>query len=485
MASELEDKDGDRKKQRLDPAASAHANVPAGKGEVTPEVARVVNLLQRLDKLHSKSLANESLATNALANEQLAKSPTNVPPPLPRGDHAKSDHAKSDHARPNQGGLSSLSDRHGNHAGLRAVPSAPIAFAPQPFPPVRASIDLPSVLQGPLPVRNDAGTPSPVRPMPSAANPPVASDNPAGQAVKHQRDNPPVVLICSVIIGLVMLGGLGLYQFQRGSPVTQRDPAVSNSSINQARADAAASLAPAKTADPVSATCAASLTGTEHGVVTLAVSDPSRAGQTATIAIDDLSYRAAFDAKGALRFDAPLFAQQGVVSWDRPNATPCEKRVVMPKASGMLRVALVSSGDVALDLHVIEPNAWFGGPSGHISNLNRNEDQSRGAGRVQTFGDGFGAARTVVYTIDAARIAPGGVLNAFVNPSASDTKGSAACTQDAQKGEEPKVEYQVLILRTSPQSDDVQRETKAFSMGISPCGANAGGGRSERIIVRN
>ena len=456
MASELDDKEGDRKKVRVTPAAATDGDRPARKGEVTPEVARVVNLLQRLDKLHSKPPANE-------------------PPPVPRGDHA---------------GLSSLSERPRERAGLRAVPSAPIAFTPPPLPPVSTRDDLPSVLKGPLPVGNDATKTGPAVSAQQAAAPgaaPFAAAKLDRPQTREKRDKPPVVLIGSVIIGLVAFGGLGLYQFQRGAPVARRDQALPETSTGggQARADAAASLVPAKTADAAGASCAASLTGTDQGVVMLAMTDTSRAGKMTTIAVDDLNYRTAFDANGVLRFEAPLLAQQAVVRWDRANGPSCEKPVVMPKAAGMLRVALVWSGEVALDLHVIEPNAWFGGPSGHISSLNRNTDQSHGAGLIRAFGDGKGAAKALVYTVEAARIAPGGVLNAFVKPAANAAKESAACADKAATGEERQVQYQVLILRTAAQSGEVQTETKSFAIAISPCGADGGGGRGERIIVKN
>jgi hypothetical protein len=331
------------------------------------------------------------------------------------------------------------------------------------------------VLQGPLATDTDANQISPATPAQSNA---AANRSPS----KQDRDNPPIVLIGSIIIGLVAFGGLGLYQFQR-TPGAPRDQTAANPSLTPSRADAMANLVPGKPAD-AGAACAASLTGTDRGVVTLAMTDAARAGQALAVSIDDARYSAMFDAKGALRLEAPLFSRQAIVRWDQANGPACEKLVVMPAGPGMLRVALVWSGEAALDLHVIEPNAWFGGPVGHISNLNSNSDQSHGAGRLQAFGDAKAPVKAHVYTIEASRIAPGGVLNAFVKPAASEAKLSAACSGKAA-GDEQQVQYEVLILRTTAQSGEVQRETKSFAMSINNCAADGGGDRSERIIVRN
>jgi hypothetical protein len=273
---------------------------------------------------------------------------------------------------------------------------------------------------------------------------------------------------------------LGLYQFERNAPAARRDQAMPETpaAAGQTRADAAASLVPSKLNEAGGA-CTAQLTSTERGVISLTMADPARSGQAMPIAIDDVSYGARFDAKGVLRFDAPMLAQRSVVRWEQSGGSPCEKPVVMPATGGLLRVALVSPGGAALDLHVIEPNAWFGGPSGHISAFNANMDQKHGAGLIQAFGDGKGGARAQVYSVEASRIAPGGVLNAFVKPVTASAKDGAACA-------DKQVLYQVLILRQAAQTGDVQTETRSFAMAIGACGASGGADdRSERIIVRN
>ncbi|MEQ1695766.1 MAG: hypothetical protein ABL901_07995 [Hyphomicrobiaceae bacterium] len=455
MASELGDKDGDRNKLRVATAAASGGDPPVGKGEVTPEVARVVNLLQRLDKLHSKQAGNEPASVQRVAS-----------------------------VRADSGGLSSLGDRASDRGGLRSVPSPPIAFSPQPLPPVRASHDLPQVLNAPLPVseaKGDVG--QTVEPVPGTLPPaPVLSMEPP------RRDKPPALLIASVLTGLVAVAGVGLYQFQRMAPAERRDQLipVGTQGREPARADAAAAVVASTAADVTGGSCAVPLTTSKPGVVGLAMNDPARAGQTMGIAVDDVSYRAAFDAKGNLRFEAPMLAQQGVVRWDRKNGPPCELPFVSATTGGLLRVALIWTGPSALDLHVIEPNAWFGGPSGHISSLDLNADQSHGAGHIQVFGDGKAGARAHVYTVEASRIAQGGFLNAFVKPAATIVSDGSACTDAARPGNEQQVYYQVLVLRTAAQSDAVQSEARSFSMAIGSCGAKQGSGDlSERIIVRN
>lgn len=461
MASELDDNEGNRKKQRVMPAAANADGAPKGigpglQGEVTPEIARVVNLLLRLDQLHSRP-------------------PESGPPPLPRTHYRQPDKSLS-----NSSSLSSLSDRSSDRGARRAVPSDPIAFTPPPLPPLRAASDLPAVLQAPLVAGIDANQISPATPV--QPQPPNAAVNQS--LAKQDRDNPPVVLIGSIIIGLVVLGGFGMYQFQR-PPGAPSDQTVTNPPVAPTKADAIANLVPANPVAASGGPCAANLTGTERGVIALAMTDAARAGQTLAISIDDARYSAGFDAKGALRFEAPLLSRQAVVRWDQANGPACEKTVVMPVGPGLLRVALVWSSEAALDLHVIEPNAWFGGPIGHISNLNRNSDQSHGAGQIQAFGDAKASSmRSHVYTIEASRIAPGGVLNAFVKPSASEAKPGTACAGNAASDEQ-QVQYEVLILRTTAPSGEVQRETRSYAMGIDKCGANGGSDRSERIIVRN
>ena len=221
MASELDDNEGNRKKLRGAPAAAKNAELPHAQDEVTPEVARVVNLLQRLDKLHSKQ-------------------PQNAPPPLPPADHTRAQSSKPKHGQSDSGGLSSLGDRYLDRAapdrnGLRAVPSSPVAFSPPPLPPVRtASSDLPTVLKGLLPVGDEIPVhPAVLEPQAPALIEAVEPE----RARKHKRDDPPVVLIGAAIIGLVVVAGVGMYQFQQ-IPGAPRDQAVSNPTAGPVRAGA-------------------------------------------------------------------------------------------------------------------------------------------------------------------------------------------------------------------------------------------------------
>ena len=331
--------------------------------DVALEVARVVNLLQRLEKLHGQpQVAN-------LSSPMTAES----------------------------GGLSSLKDRR-RQTSLQPEPALP------PLDLTRASglrtkdirtkeniLGLSLVDKSPNgAARIDAMA---ARPPAEVRDTPVVEKEDVGEKVDLaprgvtavERDPSSKKWLSVVAVGAVCFGGVavGAWMFLARPTLDFSGKATSGSLASlQPTGQTAAALVGdvGGLARPQAGGCSASLVSDDRGFLKLALHDPSRAGKLVSIKVDDVSYRAAFDAKGDVGFAAPLLAQQAVVSWDHLDGTSCQKPVVLTNTKPLLRVALVWTGGDVLDLHVIEPNAWFGGPAGHISILSPNTDRSQGLG---------------------------------------------------------------------------------------------------------
>lgn len=460
MTGQSDEKNGERAKQRLSPEIPSGGAAPvkaAASGDVHEEVARVVNLLQRLDKLHSQP--NQSGPSGQANPSGMAA--------VPGTGQVRSTGAD---------GLSTLSALKQERPVSRAMPAAPVPYlVPPPAPVVRpvtpdaAGGGAPPDVAGPLPLV--LGKPEPA----------------SGAPARTKIDRAPIALIGSVIAGVVALGSWGLFNLQSGGVTGQAAaPKFGHGTAlpTEARADAVALLAPPKTVKPEGVAlpgCGTVALSAGGGALSLAVSDPAMAGQAATVTVDGLAFRTGFESGGRLNFRAPLLSPAPVVRWAGAGGKACEQTATVAAGPPVLRVALVWSGDGALDFHVIEPNAWFGGPSGHISNLSPNSGRDQGVGSMDVFGQP-GSTTVFVYDADPARIPAGGVINAFVKPGAP---AGETCGEEAKSAPGRQVHYQVHILRAAA-GQALHQEVQAFSMQVPACGGGAGAGTdSERIMVRN
>ena len=430
---------------------------PPAVDSVNEEVARVFDLLQRLDKLH----AGQSQ------------------PPPPIAPYS---------SRP-QDSLSSLASLKPDRSHLRAVPSSvPSSYIappqmPQQMPPPMP-VSQPSVTPPAIPATSSASE------LPSILSKASAPPQPELSPRKPKTDRPPVMLIASVIIGLAALGGWGLLNLQRegsfaGGPSAPNLTAAST----HASLDTTAAFAkdPQLGGLPKSA-CAVSITAQSRGALSLGVTDPTRKGATASFDVGGRIYKAAFDAAGRLTFKAPLLAESQTVRWDNGSGTACEQTAALPADVPLLRIALVWTGDATLDLHVIEPNAWFGSPAGHISSLQPNIALTQGVGSIETYGLRSDSTNAIVYAVDATRVPPGALINAFVKPATTVTNPSQPvsvdCSSSAAAPPAAEVQYQVHVLRSGP-GTPLQSDVHTYAMQVPSCGSPPGDDRAERIMVRN
>jgi len=474
MTGQSDEKNGERapKPSALDGPGGGNAPLPIGapdaaNGTVSEDVARVVNLLQRLDKLHSNP--------SPLAN----------PLPLDAGSRGAPAHESTNTRAPGADGLSSLSGLRDRSRGAASMP-VPYLVPPTLPPTLPPAADRDAVLGN-------------VRPDPVALVPKqqgvLENKTEHGVAVgplrsaggSTQAARVPLVLIGSMIVGFVAVGAWALFEVQGGGAGVkraEREPTNAAIAPAQARMDAVAGVAPPLAEVPegiAMAGCGHVSLRAGKGVLTLAVTDPTRAGQTIPVAVGDVALSATFGPAGRLQLRAPLLGESAAVRWAGSADATCESTAVLASDGALLRVALVSSGAGALDLHVIEPNAWFGGPSGHISNLAPNADKARGAGAIETFGNRDGS-RVVVYAVDPARIPAGGLINAFVQP---DSAGIPSCGDAVTSVGDRQILYQIHILRSVP-GLALQRDIRNFSMQLPSCAEpGASAVPSERIMVRN
>lgn len=502
MADERDDNSpGYKPPDRRDRGTEAALPQPSP-GDVAQEVARVVNLLQRLEQLHAKPVAASPLAP----------------------------------AHPGRtGGLSAL-----RPPDQRAeAPQSRARFALPQAPPPLPSSD--SATPPPLATLTSA-TPSPLAELWRDPAVPMHDDdaepgfaelvaNPAAASQARLPSEPtsrvPLAALGLLAMVSAVVAALGLWRLQTaGAPHAaaalvatppSKDEAVVRPGSDprapgpMAVTDSDPSAAPASeqaaTRSDTPSGCSAAITGTLDGAMTFDLNDPARADQPITIKVDDLSYPTSFDARGWLHFEAPLLSSRALVSWELANGASCQKGAQGSLATPLLRLALVWTGADTLDFHVIEPNAWFGSPTGHVSIANPNRDLSHGAGHVQTYGQGRDGPKIAVYAVDPGRIPAGAVLNAFVKPAPIERSPSGAtananlvrqatasdagqvaptCGDQTRPMHASQIPYQLLILRSGPQAGEFSRETRSFSMAIPPCGATAlARERAERIIVKN
>jgi hypothetical protein len=103
------------------------------------------------------------------------------------------------------------------------------------------------------------------------------------------------------------------------------------------------------------------------------LSDPTRAGKTLTVGVDDfgddprLDYDARFDASGNLTLKAPIFHESAPVQWEGADGAACRQTVRFTGFDRAFRAALIWSGPAVLALHVVEPTGAIGSANHYVS----------------------------------------------------------------------------------------------------------------------
>lgn len=209
--------------------------------------------------------------------------------------------------------------------------------------------------------------------------------------------------------------------------------------------------------------CGALVGQPEPGFVRLRLADASRAGSALLVKVDDIDYRGKFAADGTFSLVVPRLSATAAVRWAGLDGRPCSTPA--PDAAGeaaQLRVALVWEGIAPLGLHILEPKAWLGSTTGHISAAQPNSDLSRGAGRMHTFGGPGDPARVAFYSVELARLGSPGILNAVV-------KLETAAEPCSSPDRPATIRYQLHTARMA-QGAAPSPEVRAFAFQLPACG---------------
>lgn len=218
--------------------------------------------------------------------------------------------------------------------------------------------------------------------------------------------------------------------------------------------------------------CDEALVVADQKTLRLTLDEPGRAGTTLKIQVDDFDYRASFAADGKLSLEAPRFKQESVVRWLRNDNAPCTRPITAAGEASVLHVALVWKGEVGLELHVVEPGSWPGNTTGYVSPLQSNDDSSRGAGSLRTFGMGSDPVRIQVYSVFYDRIAKESVFNVQVR-LAPRLAGGGTCGSIAGVFDNEELPYDIYIVRDGGAAAPYRREVQSFAFKVPPCGATA------------
>ena len=210
----------------------------------------------------------------------------------------------------------------------------------------------------------------------------------------------------------------------------------------------------------------------------LRLADASRAGSPLLVKVDDIDYRGRFAADGTFSLVVPRLSATTAVRWAGLDGRPCSTPA--PDATdeaAQLRVALVWEGAASLGLHILEPMAWLGSTTGHISAAQPNSDLSRGAGRMHVFGGVGDPARVAFYSVELARLGSPGILNAVVKLEPA----AGPCSSPEQSAT---IRYQLHTARTG-QGTAASPEVRAFAFQLPACGKGAAAALPvERIAIK-
>lgn len=140
------------------------------------------------------------------------------------------------------------------------------------------------------------------------------------------------------------------------------------------------------------------------GVVTIALTDPARRLQRATVTIDDITYTASFDVSGSLHAAGPLFHPFADIGWPDHGGAACHRQVTFPGFASAYRTALVWQGTAEMALHVGEAGAKPGDVTHYVSAWRPNNDFAAGDGEIVSFGEAAAdTSRVQLYRVPADR----------------------------------------------------------------------------------
>lgn len=239
----------------------------------------------------------------------------------------------------------------------------------------------------------------------------------------------------------------------------------------------------AGSATQVADTCESALVEGDQRSVRLSLADPDRTGTHTELVVNDISYRAMFGADGRLSLEAPRLDESPVLRWVQRDGSVCQRNVPRPEGPPSLQVAVMWSGDLGLELDVVEPHSWPGSPTGYITSLQPNLEGAHGAGAIRAFGRQGDPNRALVYSVATADIGASGVLNVQVKLSPR-AEGGGTCGASAEVFTNAEVLYEVYIVRDDGAAGKFRRENKAYAFKVPPCGATAAYQRIERLSVR-
>ena len=187
--------------------------------------------------------------------------------------------------------------------------------------------------------------------------------------------------------------------------------------------------------EPKRDACDATVSETS-GVVTLSLTDATRAGTTTSITLDERSYAARFAAAGRLLARAPMFHATADLDWTGLDGQACHRRGIPFKTyQSVVLTALVWSGPFELALHVVEPpGGRIGSPTSYVFAGRPNLDHSTGLGDLQTFGlPGGTGVQVQLYTLPPERNPRRGEIYYFVEfVSRGNPAGPPFCGSDSK-----------------------------------------------------
>jgi len=230
-------------------------------------------------------------------------------------------------------------------------------------------------------------------------------------------------------------------------------------------------------------TCESALVESDQTSVRLSLSDSSRAGTQTELAVNDVSYRVLFGEDGRLNLEAPRLDETAVVRWVQRDGSVCQRTLPRVAGPAFVQVAVMWSGDIGLELDVVEPHSWPGSPTGYITAFQPNLDGTHGGGSIRSFGHPGGANRALAYAAPVGAIGDAGVLNIQVK-LAPRAEGGGSCGSSAEVFTNAEAPYEVYIVRDAGPGGAFRRENKSFAFNVPPCGATANSQRIERLSIR-
>ncbi len=225
--------------------------------------------------------------------------------------------------------------------------------------------------------------------------------------------------------------------------------------------------------------CSASLAEVQAGILQFQISDRARAGASIVIRVDEFDYRASFARDGELITFAPRLFETTSIRWQGADGSPCSTTAAGADDEPQLRVALVWEGEARLALHILEPKAWVGAPTGHISADRPNLSYGHGLGQLHAFDHSSDPTRLQFYLVNLARLGHSGVLTAMVT-----LQPAAALEACARRGEQHEVRYQLYTLRTDKSGERRKPDIRSLAFELPDCAKGRADPPVERIAIK-